>query len=101
VGWLKKGFGKLRDPERTIVRFHFLSIFPSVVAIETDGGVEGRTGLFGVDIKELTKHEGVESKHGIDPKNAKEFRIPEFLDHVITALKQSGAMSRYTLSAQI
>ncbi|GAA5873237.1 hypothetical protein JCM16303_001061 [Sporobolomyces ruberrimus] len=44
--------------------------------------------LFGVDLKELTKHEGVETKHGIDP-NAKGFRIPEFLDHLITALKQS------------
>lgn len=93
---MKKGFGKLRDPERTIVRFHFLSIFPSVVAIETDGGVEGRTGLFGVDIKELTKHEGVESKHGIDP-NAK-IRVPEFLDHVITALKQSGAVVHTTFN---
>ena len=48
-------------------------------------------GLFGVDIKELTKHEGVESKHGIDP-NAKNFKIPEFMDHLITALKQSGKL---------
>ncbi|GAA6022617.1 hypothetical protein JCM11491_000702 [Sporobolomyces phaffii] len=44
--------------------------------------------LFGVDLKELTKHEGVASKHGIDP-NARGLRIPEFLDHLITALKQS------------
>ncbi|GAA5894549.1 uncharacterized protein JCM6883_002133 [Sporobolomyces salmoneus] len=46
------------------------------------------TRLFGVDLKELTKHEGVVSSHGIDP-NAQGFRIPELLDHLITALKQS------------
>jgi hypothetical protein len=50
-----------------------------------------RTGLFGVDLKELTKHEGVSSTHGIDP-HAKGLRIPEFLDHLITALKQSGQL---------
>ncbi|GAA5976752.1 hypothetical protein JCM5350_007237 [Sporobolomyces pararoseus] len=44
--------------------------------------------LFGVDLKMLTKHEGVSSTHGIDP-NAKGLRIPEFLDHLISALKQS------------
>ncbi|GAA5923915.1 uncharacterized protein JCM15063_005498 [Sporobolomyces koalae] len=44
--------------------------------------------LFGVDLKELTKREGVVSKHGIDP-HATGFRVPEFLDHLITALKQS------------
>ncbi|GAA5965804.1 hypothetical protein JCM3765_001188, partial [Sporobolomyces pararoseus] len=51
-------------------------------------GVRKSHRLFGVDLKELTKHEGVSSAHGIDP-NAKGLRIPEFLDHLITALKQS------------
>ncbi|GAA5860842.1 hypothetical protein JCM5353_008293, partial [Sporobolomyces roseus] len=76
-GLVEEGIRKVEGPRKNHLE-----------AIETDGGVEGRTGLFGVDIKELTKHEGVESKHGIDP-NARGFKIPEFLDHLITALKQS------------
>lgn len=70
-----------------------------VCRAQTDEFVAMVVGLFGVDIKELTKHEGVESKHGIDP-NAKGFKVPEFLDHILTALKQSGRLhlSIYSLS---
>lgn len=44
--------------------------------------------LFGTPLKYLTKHEGVDSFHGADPHGT--VRIPEFVDHCITALKMMG-----------
>ncbi|BGP22009.1 rho GTPase-activating protein [Rhodotorula toruloides] len=41
--------------------------------------------LFGTPLKYLTKHEGVDSFHGANPHGT--VRIPEFVDHCITALK--------------
>lgn len=45
--------------------------------------------LFGTPLKYLTTHEGVDSFHGADPHGT--VRIPEFLDHCITAMMQAGA----------
>ncbi|BGP45171.1 hypothetical protein JCM10450v2_000988 [Rhodotorula kratochvilovae] len=42
--------------------------------------------LFGTPLPDLTKHEGVDSFHGANPHGT--VRIPEFLDHCITALMQ-------------
>lgn len=88
----KVGFRKSNRTSRldsTLV-FHFQAQTRSI-SKETDENyfVSIIVGLFGVDLKMLTKHEGVSSTHGIDP-NAKGLRIPEFLDHLISALKQSG-----------
>ncbi|KAJ8296647.1 Rho-type GTPase-activating protein 1 [Rhodotorula toruloides] len=50
------------------------------------GGGKGRpVKLFGTPLKYLTKHEGVDSFHGANPHGT--VRIPEFVDHCITALK--------------
>ncbi|TKA53357.1 hypothetical protein B0A53_04375 [Rhodotorula sp. CCFEE 5036] len=43
--------------------------------------------LFGTPLKYLTTHEGVDSFHGADPHGT--VRIPEFLDHCITAMMQA------------
>ncbi|BGO98311.1 hypothetical protein JCM10021v2_001970 [Rhodotorula toruloides] len=50
------------------------------------GGGKGRpVKLFGTPLKYLTKHEGVDSFHGANPHGT--VRIPEFVDHCITALR--------------
>lgn len=49
------------------------------------------TELFGTSLKYLTMHEGIDSFHGADPHGT--VRIPEFLDHCITAMMQAGASS--------
>ncbi|GAA5823699.1 hypothetical protein JCM3770_006682 [Rhodotorula araucariae] len=41
--------------------------------------------LFGTPLPDITKHEGIDSFHGANPHGT--VRIPEFLDHCITALK--------------
>ncbi|GAA6064456.1 hypothetical protein JCM10212_004440 [Sporobolomyces blumeae] len=43
--------------------------------------------LFGTSLHELTRHEGTDSHHGMDRSTT--LRIPEFVDHCITALKQT------------
>lgn len=45
--------------------------------------------LFATPLKPLTTHEGVFSSHGISPSHP--IRVPEFLDHLVTALKQAGS----------
>ncbi|GJN87747.1 hypothetical protein Rhopal_000702-T1 [Rhodotorula paludigena] len=45
--------------------------------------------LFGTPLVQLTKHEGIDSFHGANPSGT--VRIPEFLDHCITALMQMDA----------
>ncbi|TNY24212.1 Rho GTPase activation protein [Rhodotorula diobovata] len=44
------------------------------------------TKLFGTPLPDVTKHEGIDSFHGADPKGT--VHVPEFLDHCITALMQ-------------
>ena len=41
----------------------------------------------------MTKHEGIDSFHGADPKGT--VHVPEFLDHCIRALMQMGACSSF------
>ncbi|GAA5984797.1 hypothetical protein JCM11641_002743 [Rhodosporidiobolus odoratus] len=42
--------------------------------------------LFGTDLHYLTHHEGIDSFHGVNPQGT--VRIPEFIDHCITAMMQ-------------
>ncbi|GAA5911942.1 hypothetical protein JCM5296_000353 [Sporobolomyces johnsonii] len=53
--------------------------------IEDGNGRSGR--LFGTSLSYLTKHEGTDSYHGIDPHTT--VHVPEFVDHCITALMQA------------
>ncbi|GAA6040107.1 hypothetical protein JCM8097_002031 [Rhodosporidiobolus ruineniae] len=50
------------------------------------GGGKRPEKLFGTPLKTLTAHEGVDSFHGSNPHGT--VRIPEFVDHCITALMQ-------------
>lgn len=50
-----------------------------------------RTELFGTPLPDVTKHEGIDSFHGANPHGT--VRVPEFIDHCITALMQMGASS--------
>ncbi|GAA5919554.1 hypothetical protein JCM1841_001007 [Sporobolomyces salmonicolor] len=53
------------------------------------GGGGGRHGrLFGTSLPYLTKHEGIDSYQGNDPHST--VRVPEFVDHCITALMQAN-----------
>ncbi|GAA5856518.1 hypothetical protein JCM8547_008782 [Rhodosporidiobolus lusitaniae] len=47
-------------------------------------GVRRHKQLFGTPLAHLTHHEGVNSHHGLDPNST--IRVPEFVDHCITAL---------------
>ncbi|GAA5861899.1 hypothetical protein JCM1840_006868 [Sporobolomyces johnsonii] len=53
--------------------------------VEDRNGRSGR--LFGTSLSYLTKHEGIDSYHGIDPHST--VHVPEFVDHCITALMQA------------
>ncbi|GAA5949228.1 hypothetical protein JCM21900_000867 [Sporobolomyces salmonicolor] len=54
-----------------------------------------RTGrLFGTSLPYLTKHEGIDSYQGIDPHST--VRVPEFVDHCITALLQASELRSST-----
>ncbi|KWU41693.1 hypothetical protein RHOSPDRAFT_36750 [Rhodotorula sp. JG-1b] len=52
-----------------------------------DHAPEAVVELFGTPLKYLTTHEGIDSFHGADPHGT--VRIPEFLDHCITAMMQA------------
>lgn len=54
--------------------------------------------LFGTPLPDVTKHEGIDSFHGADPKGT--VHVPEFLDHCITALMQMGACSFFFRRSQ-
>lgn len=58
-----------------------------------------RAELFGTPLKYLTKHEGVDSFHGANPHGT--VRIPEFVNHCITALKMMGAFALVNLLTRI
>ncbi|GAA5937699.1 hypothetical protein JCM3775_002103 [Rhodotorula graminis] len=64
-----------------------------VERLEESVRVGGRSGkgkrlkkLFGTPLPDVTKHEGVDSFHGANPHGT--VRVPEFIDHCITALMQ-------------
>lgn len=46
--------------------------------------------LFGVALRTLVKYGGTDSHHGINKSRGSLVKIPTFLDHIISALKQSG-----------
>ncbi|BGP53143.1 hypothetical protein JCM8202v2_000702 [Rhodotorula sphaerocarpa] len=81
--------GRLREKvHRAVGGFeHLTRVLEKSMEQAWEGAREHVGQLFGTPLPLVTKHEGVDSFHGVDPYGT--VRIPEFLDHCITALMQA------------
>lgn len=86
------GGGAARRPKSA---FHFRHALDLGFRLSS---VASRAELFGTPLPVVTHHEGVDSFHGADPHGT--VRIPEFIDHCITALMQAGTCHALLICSQ-